>query len=335
MNPKMTIRDAARFLNVSHKQVNQLLLASDLPFSNFRGNGPSFGTNYFNYAAAKHIFNIDRQPMAVAFQIVKGGTGKTSLASAFAVRANLYGLRVLCIDLDQQGNLTDTFEVDAEAVPVIIDILAENYPFDEAITRVYPGMDLIASRIENALIDDVIKMKELPLDRVYKDPISKLKEQYDLIVIDCPPNLGHSVAAVTLAVDLVVAPVVAESFAMSGLRITANTIRELEENYHTKIPLGIVVNKYDARTILSQDALNMLTNHQLYRDFLLKTHIRTSQDFPNAIARGQTIFDNVKPSLAQDDIDNLTKEILQLSYLPGNSPSKQILRPARFEAQLV
>jgi len=335
MNPKMTIRDAAKFLNTSHKQVNQLLLDSGLPFSNFRGNGQFVGTNYFNYSAAKHIFNIDKQPLTVAFQIVKGGTGKTSLASAFAIRANLYGLRVLCIDLDQQGNLTDTFDVDAEAVPVMIDILAENYSFDDAITRVYPGMDLIASRIENALIDDVIKMKELPLDRVYKDPIDKLKEQYDLIVIDCPPNLGHSVAAVTLAVDLVIAPVVAESFAMSGLKITANTIHELEENYHTKIQLGIVVNKYDARTILSQDALNMLTNHQLYKDFLLKTHIRTSQDFPNAIARGQTIFDNIKPSLAQDDIDNLTREILQLNCLPERSPGKQMLRSAKFEGALI
>ncbi len=335
MNPKMTIRDAARFLNVSYKQINQLLLDSDLPFSNFKGKGQSFGTSYFNYSTAKHIFNIDKQPMAVAFQIVKGGTGKTSLASAFAIRANLYGLRVLCIDLDQQGNLTHTFDVDAESVPVMIDILAEDYPFDDAITRVYPGLDLISSRIENALIDDVIKLKKFPLDRVYKDPFARLKEQYDLLVIDCPPNLGQSVAAVTLAVDLVVAPVVPENFALSGLKITANTIRELEDNYDVRIPFGIVLNKYDARTILSQDALNMLVNHPLYRDFLLQSYVHTSQEFPNAIAKGQTIYDNVKPSLAQDDIDNLTKEILQIGKFPERSARKKASRSAKLESVLI
>ena len=94
------------------------------------------------------------------------------------MRANLYGLRVLCIDLDQQGNLTQTFGVDADTVPVMIDILAEDYSFADAITRVYQGMDLVSSRIENALIDDVIKMKAMPLDKVYKDPITSLKEQY-------------------------------------------------------------------------------------------------------------------------------------------------------------
>ena len=273
--------------------------------------------------------------MAVAFQIIKGGTGKTSLASAFAIRANLYGLRVLCIDLDQQGNLTHTFDVDAEAVPVMIDILAEDYRFEDAITRVYPGMDLISSRIENALIDDVIKLKELSLDKVYKDPFHRLKEQYDLLVIDCPPNLGQSVAAVTLAVDMVVSPVVPENFALSGLKITANTIRELEDNYQVNIPFGIVLNKYDARTILSQDALNMLINHQLYRDFLLQTCVHTSQEFPNSIAKGQSIYDNVKPTLAKDDIDNLTREILQIGPQPERYTKKRASRSVKLESVLV
>lgn len=316
MDPKMTVRDAAKFLNISCKQAQQLLLNFDLPFSLTKNKADTFAANYFNYSTAKHLFKIDKKPLAIAFQIVKGGTGKTSLASAFAVRANLYGLRVLCIDLDQQGNLTHTFEVDAESVPVMIDILAEDYAFEEAITRVYSGMDLISSRIENALIDEVIKLKGIPLDMVYTAAFNSLKEQYDLLVIDCPPNLGKSVAAVTLAVDMVVSPVVPEKFALSGLKITANTIKELEDSYEINIPFGVVLNKYDARTILSQEALNMLLRHPLYKDFLLQTYIHSSQEFPNAIAKGQSIYDTIKPSLAKDDIDNLTREILQLGNLP-------------------
>lgn len=291
----MTSKDAADFLGISPRQVYKRLIEAELPFMR---NGSAI---YFGYPTARQLFRLEVAPKAVAFQIVKGGTGKTSLACAVAVRANLYGLRVLCIDLDQQGNLTNSFGVDAEQLPVMIDILAEGYSFDEAITRVYPGMDILASRIENALLDDVIKLKRLKLNEVYKLPLAKLKEKYDLIVIDCPPNLGQSVAAVTLAVDQVIAPVIPESYALSGLKATRNAIRELEENYKTKISLAVTVNKHDPRALLSQEARQMLLGYPV---------VHATTDFPDAIARGESIFDTLKPSNAKRDVDQLTRAIL-------------------------
>ena len=306
MDPKMLIKEAALALNISEKEV--LTKLEHLKLSFYK----SSNLAYFSYNSARDFFKLESNPKAVAFQIVKGGTGKTSLASAFAVRANLYGLKVLCIDLDQQGNLTHTFNINAENYPVMVDILAEGYSYEQAITKVYPGLYLLGSRIENALIDDVIKLKKLPLEIVFKEYFTELKKQYDLIVVDCPPNIGPSVAAVTLAVDLVVAPVVPENFALSGLKITCNSIKELEQNYGKNIKFKILVNKYDARTILSQDALHMLSNHSGYAPHLLQTYIRTSQEFPNAIAKGKTIFDQIKPTIAKADVDNLTRELLQI-----------------------
>lgn len=306
IDPKMLVKEAAYALNISEKDVLSKLEHLKLPFYK------SSNLSYFGYTSATDFFNLAKIPKAIAFQIVKGGTGKTSLASAFAVRANLYGLKVLCIDLDQQGNLTHTFNVNAENYPVMIDLLAEGYSYEQAITKVNSGLYVLASRIENALIDDVIKLKKLPLEIVYKEHFADLKKQYDLIVIDCPPNLGQSVAAVTLAVDMVVAPVVPENFALSGLKITCNSIKELEHTYNINIAFKILVNKYDARTILSQDALHMLSRHSLYSTHLLQTYIRTSQEFPNAIARGKTIFDQVKPTIAKIDVDSLTRELLQI-----------------------
>lgn len=320
MNPKMTDKDAAIFLDESEKQIQQNLKNSDLPYSRSQSH------YYFGFVAARQLFNLRVEPKAIAFQIVKGGTGKTSLAQAFAVRANLYGLRVLCIDLDQQGNLTHTFDVDAESVPVMIDILAEGYSFQSAITRVYPGMDILASRIENALLDDVIKLKKIDLTEVYTNDIAELKKHYDLIVIDCPPNLGQSVAAVTLAVDQVVAPVVPENFALAGLKATYKAIQELEQNYDRGIDFLIALNKYDARTILSQDALHTLLNHPGYKDHLLKSYIPMSQEFPNAIAKGQTIFDIVKPSIAKSGIDAITREILGIGADEADAEQKRAKR---------
>lgn len=295
MNPKMTSKDAAEFLGVSARQVYKRLVDNELPYMR-DGN-----VIYFSYATARQLFRLAIKPRAIAFQIVKGGTGKTSLACAVAVRANLYGLRVLCIDLDQQGNLTNTFGVDAEMLPTMVDILAEGYSYADAITHVYSGMDLLASRIENSLLDEVIKLKRLPLDQVYRKQFSLLKEQYDLIIIDCPPNLGQSVAAVTLAVDQIIAPVIPESYALSGLRATRNAIKELEETYNAKINLGITVNKYDAKSLLSLDAKNLLANYPI---------IHNHKELPDAIARGESIFDSLKPSQVKRDIDQLTRAIL-------------------------
>src|SRR5690606_25152806 len=114
---------------------------------------------------------------------------------------------------------------------------------------------------------------------VYRPALEKLKQEYDLIVVDCPPNLGNSVAAMTLAVDKVVAPVVPENFALSGLKATCNAVGELQASYKKDIGFSIALNKYDSRTILSQDAVQMLLKHPNYRDHLLSTYVRMSQDF--------------------------------------------------------
>lgn len=295
MNPKMTVKDAAEFLKISSRNVYKRLLDYGMPFTR---EGRHI---YFSYTTARYLFNLSLKPKIVALQIVKGGTGKTSLACALAVRANLYGLRVLCIDLDQQGNLTSSFGVEAESLPVMVDILAEGYKYEEAITRVYPGMDILASRIENALLDDVIKLKKWPLNKVYSNAFKALREQYDLIVIDCPPNLGQSVAAVTLAVDQVIAPVVAESYAISGLKATRNAIKELEENFHTKIPLSVVVNKYTPRTMLSPETKQILYGCPV---------VHASEEFPTAVLHGESLFDTLKPTAAKRDVDALLRVIL-------------------------
>lgn len=309
MNPIMTSKEAAEFLGVSSRQIYKRLLEAELPHAK------TMSSVYFGYPAARQLFRLEMAPQAISFQIVKGGTGKTSLACAVAIRANLYGLRVLCIDLDQQGNLTNSFGVNAETLPVMIDILAEGYSYDDAITRVAPGLDVLASRIENALLDDVIKLKRLKLNHVYRDPIAKLKEKYDLIVIDCPPNLGQSVAAVTLAVDQVVAPVVPENYAITGLKATKAAIQELQQSYKVSIPLRVTVNKYDPRAVLSHDAMDILSGDSVYKDDLLHSYIHASADFPNAIARGESIFDTTKSTQAKRDVDRLTRELLGLDEL--------------------
>jgi chromosome partitioning protein len=325
MDPKMSVKDAARVLGLAPKNLIKQLAAENLPYLKRKG------VEYFDHNTSRKLFKHSIEPRAISFQIVKGGTGKTSLATSFAIRASLYGFRVLCIDLDQQGNMSHSFGVDAETLPVMVDILAEGYSYNQAITNVLPGIDLIASRIENALIDDVIKLKKYPLDKVYREPFNKLKERYDLIIVDCPPNLGQSVAAITLAVDQVIAPVVPENFALAGLKATSNAIIELQASYHNRVQLSVVMNKYDPKVALCHDAYAALISHPVYNKRMLETIIGLYQEFPDVVANNASIFDDLKPSPAKKDIDNFTCEVLNIAVRDHKNTKKVDQRISNLE----
>jgi chromosome partitioning protein len=307
----MTAVEAASVLGITVQAVHKQLRTKELEFEK------SQNRVYFGHSTSRRLFPIEFKQKVIAVQIVKGGTGKTSLAQSIAVRANLYGARVLCIDLDQQGNLTQSFNVNPEEFPAMIDILTEGDPIAEAIIPIAPGLDLIPSRIENAVLDNTIMLKRLPLDRVYNERFNSLRESYDLILVDCPPAIGQSVAAVTLAADLVIAPVTPEKFCLSGLKISSQEISNLEQTYKKQISMKIVLNKFDTRTMLSHEVLSSLIKHPVYASKIYKSYIRVSQEFPNAIAKGGTIFDSLRESTAKEDIDLLTREILELKEVDG------------------
>lgn len=267
---------------------------------------------YFGYETAKKFFKFSFKRKIISFQIVKGGTGKTSIAHSFALRANLYGARVLCIDLDQQGNLTQAFGVNAKDKPVMIDVLKEGKPLSSALCHISPGLDLLPSRIENSILDNYLMLEKENISKIYSSLIEKEKENYDVIIVDCPPALGQSVAAATLASDIVVSPLTPEQFSLSGLHITYDEISALARKFDKNILFKVMLNKFDTRTALSSEVLTRVLNDDLFKKLLCKTFVRVCQDFPNAIHRVGNIYDDLKKSVAKEDIDLFTREMLDL-----------------------
>lgn len=265
MNPKMTVEDAAHILGRSQAAIYAELKTRNLAFAT------TDNLFHFDHHTARELFQFPFKSKVVVFQILKGGTGKTSLAFEFAVRASLYGAKVLCLDLDQQGNLTQAFNQSAESVPVMVDSLAEGYSLLDSFLSVGAGIDLIPSRIENALLDEVIRTKQFALEKVYRDPLRTLKKSYDLIVVDCPPSLGQSVAAAALAADLMIAPVTPEKFALSGLKATYQSIEELQVEFGIEIPFNIVFNKFDPEISQCVEVLAWLKQQPEYQNKILET----------------------------------------------------------------
>lgn len=304
MNPKMTIHDAAHCLGRSQAFVYARLLELGHSISQEEEH------YYFNHLIARQLFKFRFKAQTIVFQVLKGGTGKTSLALEFAIRAHLYGAEVLCVDLDSQGNLTQSFNKNADDVPVMIDHLVDEYSIYDSVIKVVPGIDLLPSRIENALLDEVIRDKNLSLETVYRQPLNSLKNFYDLIVIDCPPSFGQSVAAAALTADKVIAPITPDKYAVSGLNSTLASLKELEENYATSIPCQIVLNKFIEQNTRSQDVLRYLQTEPDYQGKVLPICIRLSEVFPTAALNSSSIFETVNYNDAKQDIDSLTQCLL-------------------------
>lgn len=304
----MQSSEAALFLDISLQAVHKQLKTKNIEYHK------SQNRVFFDHNAAKDLFNLKFKPTCWTWQNLKGGVGKTQLSFATAIKLTLYGAKVAVIDLDQQGNFTQACNIDAEEKPILIDIITGKMDIKKCMVNVIDGLDILPSRIDNALLDNLFAINNLPVDRELKKRINELKKHYDFIFIDCPPSLGASVCAAALSSDFIIIPTDPEKFSLSGLKITLEEItKNLYEKYDASIPIKIVLNKFDARTNLSHDVLGSLIENKEYKKKLFKAFIRTSQSFPNAIANGETIFDSLKSSTAKEDVNLLAKEIIELS----------------------
>jgi chromosome partitioning protein len=317
MQPVMLASEAVDYLGISLPALHKQLKTKDLEYTK-RQNRVIFG----HYTARK-IFKLELTPSCWSWQNLKGGVGKTHLSFATAVRLSLYGARVALIDLDQQGNCTQACGIDAEEYPVLLEIIQQKLDIRDCMVPVAPGIDLLPSRIENAVLDNLFAINGLPVDKELKKRVELLKKNYDFIFIDCPPSLGQTVTSAALAADHIVLPVDPEKFSLSGLKVTLKELTErAASTFDTTFNISIVLNKFDGRTGLSHATLAALFNDEVLQKRLFKTFVRTSQDLPNSVSKGKSIYDSLKASTAKEDIDLLAREIIERSVKPNLSKHK-------------
>jgi chromosome partitioning protein len=312
MDPKILISEAAEILGMTVQGVHKQLKSKNIPYKKTR-NRLHFGHN-----GAKVIFeNFKRNCMVSAFLLVKGGVGKTTLCRETAIRATIMGKKVLVLDLDHQGNLTRSFNVDAKQTPVLIDLL-ENPKLDihDSIINIIPGLDIIPSRFDNSVLDNFIMLKGIPLEKVLNKKISSLRNEYDLILIDCPPSLGQCVASAVLCADLLILPTTPCDFSDSGIDITVSHVNAMFGTYDiTPIQMKIILNKYDSREKDSRETYTKLIKDAKYGDMLFNCYIRKCKDFEKYRREHLSIFETTSSNYAREDIDIFTRELLEMDSL--------------------
>ena len=305
--PKRSIADIATFLNVSPQAVHKQLRTKNIACEKI-GN-----KSYITYDSARQIFNFKFKRKKIAVQIVKGGTGKTTTIDNIASCANTYGARVLIIDADPQGNLTDANGVDAENFPVLIDVIKGDAKIEDCIVKLANGLDLLPSRIENVILDNEIVNKRLPLDKLYHNILSSIENNYDFIFIDCPPTMGQAVTAASLYADVILAPLNPDKFSAKGLKILKQEVDSLNRSYHKNILYRVYLNKFSGKTILSDKAVVSLISDPELDGKVLSTTVQYAQEIPNITDENKNSFSTLKKSLVRDDFDSLTRELLEIT----------------------
>ena len=223
----------------------------------------------------------------------KGGTGKTTTVRTLADVFTRVGLRVLAVDLDPQGNLSDYFDVPPDASPTLADVLAGQAKASEAI---YEGAIVPANLglAESELVLAGKMGREMTLRRALKD----VKRAYDIVLIDCPPPLGLLTVNAVVAADQALISTEAQYFSLQGVEQALEVIELAKENLHQDLEwLGVVLNIADLRTIHSREALQLLRDR--FGDKVLDSVIRASIRYAESAERAVSILD-YRPELGAD-----------------------------------
>ena len=230
------------------------------------------------------------QKIAVLSQ--KGGTGKTTAVRHLTDVFRRAGLRVLAVDLDPQGNLSDYFDVEPEATPTIREVLLGEAKARDAIHDGVIPANLSLAEAELSLAG---KMgRELSLRKALKG----IDEEWDVVFFDCPPNLGLLTVNALVAADHALLSAEAQYFAMQGVEQALEVIELARDGLNPDLQwLGVVFNIADMRTVHSRDAYDSLKQH--VGDKLLDTTVRQSIAYAESAERAVSILDH-RPDLGQD-----------------------------------
>ena len=232
----------------------------------------------------------------------KGGTGKTTTVRTLTDVFRRLGLSVLAVDLDPQGNLSDYLDIDPEAEPTIGDVLSDRVPTAAAIHS-----DVIPANLNLAEAELMLGGKigrELTLKRALRS----VRDDYDLVLIDCPPSLGLLTVNALVAADWALLSAEAQYFAMQGVEQALGVIELARESLNPDLQwLGVILNIADMRTRHSREAFESLRNH--FGEKLLDTTVRASIAYAESAERAMSIID-YRPDLGVDYL-NIADELLR------------------------
>jgi len=317
------IRDA---LGVAPSTFTEIITKNDIKYieesqGTSRGHAKSLNWTEIRKLLQVRGFHYPSPAKVITFAMQKGGVGKTTSTFFTSQRIAGYGSKVLVIDADPQGNLTNAFHLEDEGIeidentPILADVLDQNrkdkVSIEDAIIPIYDNLHLLPSTPTNSIIDSIIEAQYPNPAKTLTKIIDPLKAKYDYIIIDSAPAINKLLAGIVYASDLIIIPVNPDKFSEMGLGQTMDQIALIKKEFEgcRAVP-KIVFTRYDAREFTSMKYLAEIASK--YKDQMFETPIRTASDLKNAISKKEDLF-AYKTSNAREDYDRLTREIMGLN----------------------
>jgi len=251
--------------------------------------------------------DAEARTRVISFANQKGGVAKTTttlnLGVAFAER----GLRVLCVDLDPQGNLTMSQGMNPDTLDLsMFDVLVHRVPIADVIVKC--EVDVAVASIDLAGADMALST-QIGRERALQKALEPVKEQYDYVLIDTPPSLGLLTVNAFVASDGVIVPVQTEYLSLRGLVQLENTLEMVRENLNPDVEIiGILPTMYDRRITHSREADEILREN--FGELVFNTRIRKTIRYAEAPVKGSSIIAYEPEGEAAELYRDLAKEVL-------------------------
>ena len=210
---------------------------------------------------------------AIAIANQKGGVGKSTTAINLSSCLGAMGQKVLTIDLDPQGNTTSGLGVEKDAAEnTVYELLLGECEVEECLQKLeFEGVSLIPSNVNLAGAEiELIGIEDK--EYILQNKISKIRDQFDFIIIDCPPSLNMLTINALTAATSVLVPIQCEYYALEGLSQLIHTIDLVKERLNKRLKMeGVVFTMYDARTNLSLQVVENVKenlNQNIYKTII-------------------------------------------------------------------
>lgn len=241
----------------------------------------------------------------------KGGVGKTTTAVNLAAFLGKKKKKVLVIDLDPQGNATSGLGIDkSELDATIYDVLVNEEPMADSIWESSAANVSICPTNINLAGAEIELVNVMSREQVLKSALAPVKDDYDYIIIDCPPSLSILTINALTASDGIIIPIQGEYYALEGLTQLVDTINIVKKKLNKNLSiLGVVLTMFDRRTQLTRQVEEEVSNY--FGDKVFNTHIPRNVRLAEAPSHGVAILDYDKNSKGSKAYESLAAEVIK------------------------